>query len=332
MLFPRHTLQEKFLSGGGSPMDTFLQDARYAMRSLVKSPGFFAIVVLSLALGIGANSTIFSVVNALMYRTLPYHDPDRLTVIWATEPGHPDWRHAPPIAELIDWKARNNVFDDIALTSGTESNTLSGLGEPEPVAVQFATPNFFGLLGVQPALGRVPRNDEIQDEFQTIVISDAFWKRKFNRDPNVLGKSVNVERVVSTIVGVMPPRFAPFYGGTIDLWVPINAASPRYSARQDHWLMPVARLKPGVTVAQAQLDMNAVAKQLENDYPASNKGVGERVFPLDQELHQGFGQILYPLLGAVAFVLLIACVNVGNLLQSRTETRHKEFAVRASMG
>jgi predicted permease len=313
-------------------MDTFLQDARCAMRSLVKSPGFFAIVVLSLALGIGANSTIFSVVNALMYRTLPYHDPDRLTVIWATEPGHPDWRHAPPIAELIDWKARNNVFDDIALTSGTESNTLSGLGEPEPVAVQFATPNFFGLLGVQPALGRVPRNDEIQDEFQTIVISDAFWKRKFNRYPNVLGKSFNVERVVSTIVGVMPPRFAPFYGGTIDLWVPINAASPRYSARQDHWLMPVARLKPGVTVAQAQLDMNVVAKQLENDYPASNKGVGERVFPLDQELHQGFGQILYPLLGAVAFVLLIACVNVGNLLQSRTETRHKEFAVRASMG
>ena len=312
-------------------MDT-LQDVRYAMRSLVKSPSFFVIAVLSLALGIGANSTIFSVVNALMYRTLPYHDADRLTVIWATEAGHPDWRHAPPIAELIDWRARNNVFDDIALTSGTESNTLSGIGEPEPVAVQYATPNFFGLLGVQPALGRVPRNDEVQDEFQTILISDAFWRRKFNRDPNVLGKSVNVERVVSTIVGVMPPGFAPFYGGTIDLWVPINAASPRYSARQDHWLMPVARLKPGVSVAQAQLDMNVVAKQLENDYPASNKGVGERVFPLDQELHQGFGQILYPLLGAVAFVLLIACVNVGNLLQSRTETRHKEFAVRASMG
>jgi len=158
-------------------MDTFLQDVRYAMRSFVKSPGFFAIVVLSLALGIGANSTIFSVVNALIYRSLPYHDPDRLTVIWATEPGHPDSRNAPPIAELVDWKARNNVFDDIALTSGTEPNTLSGIGQPESVAVQYATPNFFGLLGVQPALGRVPRHDEIQDEFQTIVISDAFWKR-----------------------------------------------------------------------------------------------------------------------------------------------------------
>jgi len=130
----------------------------------------------------------------------------------------------------------------------------------------------------------------------------------------------------------MPPGFAPFYGGTIDLWIPINAASPRYSARQDHWLMPVSRLKPGVTIAQAQLDMNVVGKQLENEYPATNKGVGERVFPLHQELYRGFGRVLYPLLGAVAFVLLIACVNVGNLLQSRTETRHKEFAVRASMG
>ncbi|HKW34722.1 MAG TPA: ABC transporter permease [Candidatus Acidoferrum sp.] len=313
-------------------MDTFIRDVRYALRSLAKNPGFLSIVVLSLALGIGANSTIFSVVDAMMSRTLPYHDPDRLTVIWATEAGHPDWRIAPPIAELIDWKTRNNVFDDIALTSGTESNTLSGIGEPEPIGVQFATPNFFGLLGVQPALGRVPRIDEIQDEFQTIVISDAFWKRKFNRDPNVLGKSVNVERVVSTIVGVMPPGFAPFYGGVIDLWVPINAASARYSSRQDHWLMSVARLKRGVTIAQAQLDMNVVAKQLENDYPASNKGIGERVVPLHQELHQGFGQILYPLLGAVGFVLLIACVNVGNLLQSRTEIRHKEFAIRASMG
>jgi predicted permease len=302
------------------------------MRTLLKSPGFLAIVVLSLALGIGANSTIFSVVNALMYRTLPYQNPGRLAVIWATEPGHPDSRNAPPIAELIDWKARNHVFDDIALTSFTEQDTLSGIGEPEPVAIQYVTPNFFSLLGVQPVLGRVSRNDEIQDQFQTVVISDSFWKRKFNRDPNVLGTSVNVERVVSTIVGVMPPGFAPFYGGIIDLWVPINAASTRYSARQDHWLMPVARLKPGVTLEQAQLEMDLIAKQLEKDYPASNKGVGERVFPLHQELYRGFGQVLYPLLGAVAFVLLIACVNVANLLQSRTETRHKEFAVRASIG
>jgi putative ABC transport system permease protein len=313
-------------------MDIFIHDVRYALRSLGKSPGFLSIVVLSLALGIGANSTIFSVVDAMMFRTPPYRNPDRLTIIWATEPGHPDSRNPPPIAELIDWKARNHVFDDIALTSFTESNTLSGIGEPETIQVQYTTANFFSVLGVQPVLGRVPRDDEIHDEFQTIVISDSFWKRKFNSDPHALGKSVNIDRVVSIIVGVMPPHFAPFYGGTIDLWVPINAASPRYSARQDHWLMPVARLKPGVTIGQAQLDMNVISSQLEKDYPASNKGVGERVFPLKEDLHRGFGEVLYPLLGAVAFVLLIACVNVANLLQSHTETRYKEFAVRASIG
>jgi len=313
-------------------VETFFQDIRYATRSLLRSPGFLAVVVLSLALGIGSNSTIFSVINTLMYRPLPYVDPDRLTVIWATEPGHPDWREAPPIAEVIDWRAQNHVFTDIALVSNTDSDAMSGIGEPEPIEVQYATPNFFSLLGVQPTLGRVFRNDEMQDQFQAIVISDSFWKRKFNRDPSVLGKSVSIERVVSTVVGVMPPGFAPFYDERIDVWVPINAASARYSARQDHWLMPVARLKPGVTLAQAQLEMVVIARRLEQAYPASNKGVGKKVLPLHEDLYRGAGQALYPLLGAVGFVLLIGCVNVANLLQSRTETRHKEFAVRASIG
>jgi predicted permease len=313
-------------------VETFFQDIRYATRSLLRSPGFLAVVVLSLALGIGANSTIFSVINTLMYRSLPYVDPDRLTVIWATEPGHPDLREPPPIAEVIDWKAQNHVFSDIALVSNTDSDAMSGIGEPETIEVQYATPNFFSLLGVQPTLGRVFRNDEMQDQSQAILISDSFWKRKFNRDPSVLGKSVSIERVISTVVGVMPPGFAPFYDEKIDVWVPINAASARYSARQDHWLMPVARLKPSVTLAQAQLEMDVIARRLEQAYPASNKGVGKRVLPLHEDLYRGAGQALYPLLGAVGFVLLIGCVNVANLLQSRTEARHKEFAVRASIG
>jgi predicted permease len=313
-------------------VETFFQDIRYATRSLLRSPGFLAVVVLSLALGIGANSTIFSVINTLMYRPLPYVDPDRLTVIWATEPGRPDLREAPPIAEVIDWRAQNHVFTDIALVSNTDSDAMSGIGEPETIEVQYATPNFFSLLGVQPILGRVFRDDEMQDQSQAILISDSFWKRKFNRDPSVLGKSVSIERVISTVVGVMPPGFAPFYDEKIDVWVPINAASARYTARQDHWLMPVARLKPGVTVAQAQLEMDVIAQRLEQAYPASNKGVGKKVLPLHEDLYRGAGQALYPLLGAVGFVLLIGCVNVANLLQSRTETRHKEFAVRASIG
>jgi predicted permease len=313
-------------------LETFWQDVRYAVRSLAKSPGFLAVVVFSLALGIGANSTIFSVMDALMYRSLPYTNPDRLVTIWATSIEHPDSREAPPIAESNDWKAQNHVFEDIALTSNTDNSTISGVGEPEPIEVQYVTPNFFSLLGVQPEVGRVFRDEEMQDKYQAIVISDSFWKSKFNGDPNVLGKSVNIDRVVSTVAGVMPSGFAPFYNDKIDLWLPVNAASPRYSARQDQWLRPVARLKPNVTVEQAQLEMDVIARRLEQTYPATNKGVGKKVVLLQKDLRQGNGQFLYPLLGAVAFVLLIACLNVANLLLSRTETRHKEFAVRASIG
>ena len=313
-------------------VENFWQDIRYATRSLAKSPGFLAVVVFSLALEIGANTTIFSVIDALLYRSLPYANPDRLVTIWATSTEHPGSQDAPPIAELLDWKAQNHVFDDIALTSNSDSTTISGIGEPEPIRVEYVTPNFFGLLGVEPEQGRVFRDDEMQDTYQAIVISDSFWKRKFNSDPNVLGKSVNIERVVSTVVGIMPPGFAPLYGQKTDLWLPVNAASSRYSARQDHWLRPVARLKPNVTVAQAQLEMEVIARRLEQKYPETNKGVGKKVVPLHEDLYQGAGQVLYPLLGAVAFVLLIGCLNVANLLLSRTETRHKEFAVRASIG
>ena len=313
-------------------LENLWQDVRYAARSLAKSPGFLVVVVFSLALGIAANTTIFSVMDALMYRSLPYPHPERLMVIWSTVAGHPDEYEAPPIAELVDWKAQTQVFEDIALTSNDDSTTISGAGEPATIQVQYVTPNFFNLLGAQPEMGRIFRDEEMQDESQTVVISDAFWKRKFNSDPNILGKSVNIERIVSTIVGIMPASFEPFYGRRVDLWIPINASSARYTARQDHWLMPVGRLKPNETMAQAQLEANLIARRLEQIYPESNKGVGKKVVPLHENLTQGTGQALYPLFGAVAFVLLIGCVNVANLMQSRTEARHKEFAVRASIG
>ena len=313
-------------------MNGLAQDIRYAVRQLLKSSGFAAVVVFSLALGIGANSTIFSVLNAVLYRPMAYDHPERLVAIWETKPEHPDSTQPPPIAEMNDWKNQNHVFEDIALTSETEASTLSGLGEAEPIRVQDVTPNFFGLLGVKPAMGRIFRPEEMQDLAQTVVISNSFWKRKFNSDPNVLGKTFNIQGVVSTVVGVMPAGFAPFYGDRIDLWQPINAESTRYSERLDHWLMPVARLKPDVTVAQAQLEMNMIARRIELAYPATNKGVGKKVVPLHQELFGWAGKALYPLFGAVAFVLLIACVNVANLLQSRTEVRRKEYALRAALG
>jgi putative ABC transport system permease protein len=315
-----------------APFHTIWSDVRYAARSLLKNPGFVTVVVLSLGLGIAANSTIFSVLNAVLYRPMPYQQPEKLVVVWDTDQGHPDSRQAPPIAETVDWQKQNHVFRDIALTSYTESNNLSGIGEAETIRVQYVTPNFFPLLGVQPVLGRIFLAEEMQERVQSVILSTPFWKSHFNSDPHVLGKTFNIEGVVSTVVGVMPPGFAPFYGGKIDLWEPINPQSPRYSQRIDHWLMPIARLKPGVTLEQAQVEMDLIARRLEAEYPATNKGVGKKVAPLHQELYRGFGQYLYPLLGAVAFVLLIACVNVANLMQSRTETRRKEYALRVSLG
>ncbi len=303
------------------------QDIRYAGRSLAKAPGFLAVALLSLALGIGANTTIFSVLNAVLYRPLPYAHSDRLMVIWQSAPG---LEQPPPIAETVDWKNQNHVFEDLALTSGGEQGTFSGTGEPELIHVQDVTPNFFSLLTVKPILGRVFLPEEAQDRTQTVLISTSFWRRRFNRDPNVIGKGFNVSGVMSTVVGIIPD-FEPFFPN-IDLWQPINAESTRYSERADHWLMPVARLKPGVTRAQAQVDMDVIARRLELEYPATNKGLSTKVVPLHEELFGWTGQALYPLLGAVVFVLLIACVNVANLFQSRTENRRQEYAVRAALG
>jgi putative ABC transport system permease protein len=312
--------------------ETLLADVRFATRSLLKTPGFVVIVVFSLALGIAANSTIFSVLNALLYRPLPYPNPEQLVVIWQTVPGHPDWQNAPPIAENVDWNRQNKVFEAIALISQNDTASVAGVGEPRPLHVQYVTPDLFTLLGAKPVLGRVFQASESGDHAQSIVLSSEFWKREMQGDPNVLGKTFIIEGVVSTVVGVMQPHFFPFYGQNLDLWIPINPGSSRYSARIDHWLMPVGRLKPGVTMAQAQTEMEVVAKRMAEAYPATNKDVNVKVFPLHDNLYRGVGSFLYPLFGAVAFVLLIACVNVANLLQFRTETRRREYALRVSLG
>src|SRR5467141_1845414 len=315
-----------------SVFETVAADTRVAVRSLLKNPGFLVVVILSLALGIAANSTIFSVLDTLLYRPLPYPEPEKLVVIWQTEQAHPDQRNPPPIAQQVDWVKQNHVFEDIALTSFNDTASVAGLGEPRPLRTQYLTPNLFSLLGAKPIIGRVFLATEAQDKAQTIVISYEFWKRELNSDPQVLGKSFSIEGVVSTVVGVMQPHFSPFFGGRLDLWIPINPESGRYSARIDHWLMPVARLKPGVSLAQAQTEMDVVAKRMEQEYPATNKNVGVKVFPLHEDLFRFAGMYLYPLFGAVAFVLLIACVNVANLLQFRTETRRREYALRVSLG
>ena len=313
-------------------LENLWTDIRIATRSLLKTQGFLAVVILSLAFGIAANSTIFRVLNVMVFRPMPNPQPGRLAAIWETVPGHPDQTQAPPIAENVNWNKQNHVIEDIALTSLNDSTTMSGLGDPTSVHLQYVSPDFFALRGTQPILGRVFRPADSQDHSQTDVISGGFWQRKFNRDPKVLGKTFRLAAIESTIVGVMPPGFAPFYGFPIDMWIPINPASTRYALRIDHWLMPVGRLKPGVTLAQAQAEMDVIAKNLEKEYPKTNKGVGVKVVPLHEDLFGWARSALYPLLGAVAFVLLIACVNVANFMQIRLDTRRKEYALRASFG
>jgi putative ABC transport system permease protein len=316
--------------------ETLWQDLRYAARILAKSPGFVAVVIFSLSLGIGANTAVFSALNTVMLHALPYEHPENLAAIWPTHRMDPGSEDLPPIAEITDWKKQNHVFADIAAIGGIGTDTLTGIGEPGPVLTQQATPNFFAVVGVQPTLGRVFRAEESQEHFQTVVISNAFWRNRFNSDPDVLGKTFRLEDVVSTVVGVMPAGFTGFApwaeGKKADVWGPLDPDSAEHAKRSDHWNMPVARLKPGVTIAQAQVEMDVIALGMEQAYPESNKGVGETVIPLRDTLYKDAGDKLYPLLGAVGFVLLIGCVNVANLMLSRTEGRRKEYSVRASLG
>jgi putative ABC transport system permease protein len=307
------------------------QDLRFASRNLLKSPSFLAVVVLSLALGIGANSTIFSVLDAALYRPLPYPHPEQLVVIWDTEPGKPDTRQNPPIAELNDWLKANHSFQDIALTSDIENAAIAGVGEPGHIRVQNVTPNYFSLMGAKPRMGRIFFAEEMQDKFISVVITDTFWRSKFNADPQILGKTFLTEGTVATIVGVMPPGFNAIGAQRLDLWQPINPQSARYSDRQDHWLVAVGRLKPDVSIQQAQAEIIVIAQGLANAYPKTNAGVSEKL----QYLHEVLSfraSYLYPLYGAVSCILLIACLNVANLLQSRTESRRREYALRLALG
>jgi putative ABC transport system permease protein len=252
-------------------LETLWQDLRYAARILAKSPGFAAVVIFSLALGIGANTAVFSAMNTLLLRALPYEHPETLATVWSTQKPDPGADGLPPVAEVADWKKQNHVFADIAAVGMTMPATLTGIGEPGPVLVQSATQNFFDLVGVQPAFGRVFRAEESQEQSQTVVISNAFWRRRFNSAPNVLGKAFGLDGVDSTVVGVMPAGFtgfAPWYawgaeGKPTEVWRPIDPGSAMNAKRSDRWNMPVARLKPGVTVAQAQVEMDVIALGME---------------------------------------------------------------------
>jgi putative ABC transport system permease protein len=314
-------------------MQSVLGDIRYGIRSLLHNPGFTAVAVLSLALGIGANTTIFSVANALLYRPLPFHDPDRLVLIHEQNKQQESVQRRATVSTLREWRERGRSFERIeGIVWFVEGETLSGEGPAEWVSKGYVTPGAFALLGVQPFLGHEFTPEESVPGNRAVMIGHGLWQRRYGGDPDAVGRTLHYAGIPGTIVGVMPPGFwtAPFSQG-VDLWVPvdfqINELSP-----DTRWMMAYGRLKPEVTIEQAQAEMEGFAQHMAEQNPETYKDWTLRIEPLQENYVRGSETTLYMLLGAVGFILLIACANVANLLLARASRRQKEVAIRASLG
>ena len=310
-------------------LETVGQDVRGALRNLAKNPGITAVAAISLALGIGANTAIFSAIQAILLRPLPYREPAKLAMLWLDNRRLGLHDDLTSYGNFLDWK-NNRAFEDIAGFVPT-ATILTGLEEPVRLADAAVDANFFSVLGVAPAMGRPFTVEEMTPGNEGVaILSHGVWQRQFAADPRVLGSTIEMDGKPCRIVGVMPEGFA-FPSKDTALWRPL-ALSPRQRAnRGGFFLSVVGRLKPGVTLPQARSEMAAVGARLEAQYPAA-KGYGIWVVPLLDQLVGSMRQVLWILLGAVAFVLLIACVNVANLFLARGASRGREVAVRAALG
>jgi putative ABC transport system permease protein len=326
-------------------MGNLLQDIRYGIRSLIKTPGFTTLAVIVLALGIGANTAIFTVVNAVLLRPLPYRDSDQLVMLWETNPRFQIGVDTLPVTHgnFMDWREQNSVFEYVSAL-GTGQWNLTGAGEPERVSGASVSPSFFRLMGAEPKPGRAFLEDEEKPGAgKIVVISHSLWQRRFAAEPGVIGSTITLDGEGYVVIGVAPEGFQfpranelPFFvgvGSQTDLWRPMTLGEDFVNKkRANHQLCVMARLKPGVTRERAQSEMTAIAERLEQSYPDSNQGIGVKVVSLNEQVVGNVRAALWVLMGAVAVVLLIACVNVANLLLARSSARQKEIAIRTALG